>query len=78
MKEKVKHNEYQVINNLWSLVNLLNDDKVLFYIKVKSNNFIEYPISEIIKAEQPYIVKLIRQKKVYYYKKLKLKTIKQI
>jgi hypothetical protein len=69
MKKKVNHDEYLIINNLWSLVNLLNDDQVLFYIKDKFNNFIEYPVDNIINAKQPYIVKLIRQKRVYYYNK---------
>ena len=66
MKEKINHDEYLIINNLKSLVNLLNDDQVLFYIKDKSNNFIKYPVDNIINAKQPYIVKLIRQKRVYY------------
>ncbi len=60
------YDKYLVINNLWSLVNLLNDDKVLFYIRDESDNFINYPLDNIINAEQPYLVKLIRQKRFYY------------
>lgn len=60
------YDKYLVINNLWSLVNLLNDNQVLFYIRDESDNLIHYPIDNIVNANQPYLVKLIRQKRVYY------------
>jgi hypothetical protein len=60
------NNTYIEITKLDTLVHLLVDDKVMFYIKKGWNDYMPCTANKLINEEHKYIVHLIRQSKLYY------------
>jgi len=62
----MKKNIYIEITKLNTLVNLLSNDEVMFYIKKGYDDYMVISHSKLINEEHKYIVHLIRQSKLYY------------
>ena len=59
-------NTYIEITKLDTLVHLLVDDKVMFYIKKGYDDYMPCSAHKLINEEHKYIVSLIRQSNLYY------------
>ena len=62
----MKKNTYIEITKLDTLVSLLGDDEVLFYIKKGYDDYMPCTAKKLINEEHKYIVHLIRQSKLFY------------
>ena len=62
----MKKNVYIEITKLNTLVNLLSNDEVMFYIKKGYDDYMVISHAKLINEEHKYIVHLIRQSKLYY------------
>ena len=62
----MKKNTYIEITKLNTLVNLLSNDEVMFYIKKGYDDYMPCTAKKLINEEHKYIVSLIRQSKLYY------------
>ena len=61
-----KHIKYTEITKLDTLVSLLGDDRVIFYIKMGWNDYMPLTAQQIVTNDRKYLVHLMRQSKLFY------------